>query len=119
MRERSVARDDRISFRLRRNPERQCTINHLRFPTNLSGTGTGTNRRTDQKDHRCSLGPDGGGDLRSSNGDIYRLAYQRNYREQADHFPLQAFPGILDMLEALRNQGAKLALVTSKRRRSP
>lgn len=51
------------------------------------------------------------------NGDIYRLAYQRNYREQADHFPLQAFPGILDMLEALRNQGAKLALVTSKRRR--
>lgn len=51
------------------------------------------------------------------NGDIYRLAYQKNYREQAEHFPLQAFPGILDMLEDLRQKGAQLALVTSKRRR--
>ncbi|MDO4732709.1 MAG: HAD-IA family hydrolase [Bacillota bacterium] len=50
-------------------------------------------------------------------GDIYRLSYQRHYNEVAERFPLQAFPGILDMLAELRAAGAKLAVVTSKRHR--
>ena len=50
------------------------------------------------------------------NGDIYRLTYQKCYRQVAPDYPLQAFPGILDMLDELRRQGAKIALVTSKRR---
>lgn len=52
----------------------------------------------------------------SGNGDIYRLTYQKCYRQVAPDYPLQAFPGILDMLDELRRQGAKIALVTSKRR---
>lgn len=48
-------------------------------------------------------------------GDLYRLAYQENYREQAPLHPIKAFPGILEMLAELRQQGAKLAVVTSKR----
>ncbi|MBQ6807888.1 MAG: HAD hydrolase-like protein [Firmicutes bacterium] len=49
------------------------------------------------------------------NGDLYRLTYQRIYQEQESLFPLRAFPGIPEMLSALRERGARLAVVTSKR----
>ena len=51
------------------------------------------------------------------NGDIYRLAYHSRYVQEAEKMPILPFPGILDMLDRLREKGAKLAVVTSKRRR--
>lgn len=50
-------------------------------------------------------------------GDRFRLAYQSRYRQVAEEMPIQPFPGILEMLDLLRERGAKLAVVTSKRRR--
>jgi len=41
------------------------------------------------------------------NGDLYRLTYQRIYQEQESLFPLRAFPGIPEMLSALRESALK------------
>lgn len=51
--------------------------------------------------------------LGKGRGEEYTLAYAKNY--QAHKSELQAFPGIVPMLQALAEAGAKMAIATSKR----
>ena len=51
--------------------------------------------------------------LGKGRGEEYTLAYAKNY--QAHKSELQAFPGIVPMLQALAEAGAKIAIATSKR----
>ena len=51
--------------------------------------------------------------LGKGRGEEYTLAYAKNY--QAHKSELQAFPGIVEMIQKLDKEGAKLAIATSKR----
>lgn len=51
--------------------------------------------------------------LGKGRGEEYTLAYAKNY--QAHKSELQAFPGIVPMLQALAEAGTKMAIATSKR----
>ena len=53
--------------------------------------------------------------LGKGRGQELLTVYRKLYAEEADLFPIQAFPGIPQMLQTLHDQGAKLGLVTAKR----